>query len=72
MYSLIIREDTIRIPAEYIRAGRKLEEHIDELANDAFECRFDENEDFTLLTFCLLYTSPSPRDKRQYRMPSSA
>ena len=21
---------------------------------------------------CLLYTSPSPRDKRQYRMPSSA
>ena len=24
-----------------------------------------------LLT-CLLYTSPSPRDKRQYRMPSSA
>ena len=51
MYSLIIREDTIRIPAEYIRAGRKLEEHIDELAHDAFECRFDENEDFTLLTF---------------------
>ena len=25
-----------------------------------------------LLTGCLLYTSPSPRDKRQYRMPSSA
>ena len=22
--------------------------------------------------YCLLYTSPSPRDKRQYRMPSSA
>ena len=37
MYSLITREDTIRIPAEYIRAGRKLEEHIDELAHDAFE-----------------------------------
>ena len=27
---------------------------------------------FTLLYFCLLYTSPSPRDKRQSRMPSSA
>ena len=26
---------------------------------------------YELLT-CLLYTSPSPRDKRQYRMPSSA
>ena len=24
------------------------------------------------ITTCLLYTSPSPRDKRQYRMPSSA
>ena len=23
-------------------------------------------------SFCLLYTSPSPRDKRQSRMPSSA
>ena len=28
---------------------------------------------FTALsTICLLYTSPSPRDKRQSRMPSSA
>ena len=32
---------------------------------------------FTLATslcsdYCLLYTSPSPRDKRQSRMPSSA
>ena len=26
----------------------------------------------TMLTYCLLYTSPSPRDKRQSRMPSSA
>ena len=24
------------------------------------------------ITACLLYTSPSPRDKRQTRMPSSA
>ena len=27
---------------------------------------------FALLISCLLYTSPSPRDKRQSRMPSSA
>ena len=27
---------------------------------------------FNQLTPCLLYTSPSPRDKRQSRMPSSA
>ena len=25
-----------------------------------------------IITSCLLYTSPSPRDKRQSRMPSSA
>ena len=28
--------------------------------------------EFTPDEFCLLYTSPSPRDKRQSRMPSSA
>ena len=28
--------------------------------------------DFGDKTYCLLYTSPSPRDKRQSRMPSSA
>ena len=35
----------------------------------------DENESFGRFDkayICLLYTSPSPRDKRQYRMPSSA
>ena len=26
----------------------------------------------TIIDVCLLYTSPSPRDKRQSRMPSSA
>ena len=29
-------------------------------------------EQIEKLRFCLLYTSPSPRDKRQSRMPSSA
>ena len=28
--------------------------------------------EFALCPTCLLYTSPSPRDKRQSRMPSSA
>ena len=27
---------------------------------------------YAVLNTCLLYTSPSPRDKRQSRMPSSA
>ena len=29
-------------------------------------------QDSKISNFCLLYTSPSPRDKRQSRMPSSA
>ena len=33
--------------------------------------RRDRNE-YRDVNFCLLYTSPSPRDKRQSRMPSSA
>ena len=32
----------------------------------------DDDHMDVLSKFCLLYTSPSPRDKRQSRMPSSA
>ena len=32
----------------------------------------DKTVGFTAPNPCLLYTSPSPRDKRQSRMPSSA
>ena len=31
-----------------------------------------ENLDITVLEICLLYTSPSPRDRQKSRMPSSA
>ena len=37
----------------------------------AFQYAIDHGYDY-LVTICLLYTSPSPRDKRQSRMPSSA
>ena len=33
---------------------------------------FDVSSMYACKGFCLLYTSPSPRDKRQSRMPSSA
>ena len=42
------------------------------LINDSFLDRFWSGEDLNTLYSCLLYTSPSPRDKRQSRMPSSA
>ena len=32
----------------------------------------DNPNDMQMIDICLLYTSPSPRDKRQSRMPSSA
>ena len=32
----------------------------------------DEEDLDTVLYYCLLYTSPSPRDRTRYRMPSSA
>ena len=35
------------------------------------DSKFSEDEIFHMKS-CLLYTSPSPRDKRQSRMPSSA
>ena len=44
---------------------------------DAVENLLDWCEEFdikiiTLYVFCLLYTSPSPRDRTRSRMPSSA
>ena len=40
---------------------------------DLLDGAAEEPQDFAaVLAGCLLYTSPSPRDKRQSRMPSSA
>ena len=36
------------------------------------EQKHPEEEKHPKKIYCLLYTSPSPRDKRQSRMPSSA
>ena len=38
----------------------------------SFQNGVDEDPEWLLSHICLLYTSPSPRDKRQSRMPSSA
>ena len=44
----------------------------EQLKNLSMEVFFEVGEDENLTYPCLLYTSPSPRDKRQSRMPSSA
>ena len=52
------------------RAGESLKEAIEaDPENKAFR---EEFETMNELNTCLLYTSPSPRDMRRSRMPSSA
>ena len=50
MYKMVTMEDTIRIPAEYIRKGKSLNEHIDRLSAQAFEGKFDDDHRFILVT----------------------
>ena len=57
-----IRENlTFTLPKDFIEA-------------DTYRKRFKNNQHAVnrISKSCLLYTSPSPRDKRQSRMPSSA
>ena len=54
----------LRFEAEKLRADQK------SLGKDIANAEPKEKD--ALLKNCLLYTSPSPRDKRQSRMPSSA
>ena len=50
MYKIVTKEDTIRIPAEYMRKGASLNDHIDRLSMTAFEGRFDDHNRFVLVT----------------------
>ena len=50
MYKIVIKEDTIRIPAEYMRKGQSLDQHIDRLSMTAFEGRFDDDNRFVLVS----------------------
>ena len=49
---------------------KDLSDDLDQLLNTGLFANVDAN--VTPKKDCLLYTSPSPRDKRQSRMPSSA
>ena len=43
-----------------------------ERASSVFAADVDGDGDVDILSACLLYTSPSPRDRQKSRMPSSA
>ena len=63
-WTLLVLRDIIFADRRHFRELlRGSEEHI---TSSILSDRLDR------LTTCLLYTSPSPRDKRQSRMPSSA
>ena len=42
------------------------------IESKAFHSQYKVNETYKPLISCLLYTSPSPRDRTRSRMPSSA
>ena len=59
---------TIKTIEEYVK-GKKILEVTMQNQEEAYQ-EIAKEDNHTI--FCLLYTSPSPRDKRQSRMPSSA
>ena len=59
----------IRVEAENLKNQEEAERIDREATEDALRQMAELDAQ---LQVCLLYTSPSPRDKRQSRMPSSA
>ena len=52
-----------------VRISRLMADYVD-ICKDAEA--YKKSKETNVIMICLLYTSPSPRDKRQSRMPSSA
>ena len=50
----------------------KIISNIQHLFNEKIETKNHQINDFESFLTCLLYTSPSPRDRQKSRMPSSA
>ena len=63
----------VKRPVSGVRGGARLAGiFVFSLSGAAGALAAEPNNSDELLEDCLLYTSPSPRDKRQSRMPSSA
>ena len=58
--------------AEAMRLAQDMHKELEGFENKQQACCLFSNPSSSLCMSCLLYTSPSPRDKRQSRMPSSA
>ena len=57
---------------EYVRTDHELRSYIKNKLKDASVSRISIERPAKKANICLLYTSPSPRDQRGSRMPSSA
>ena len=68
--------DPYGIPATDHIDDATIQEFVNQKLNKPMRFRYErlehDGKNFALIRICLLYTSPSPRDKRQSRMPSSA
>ena len=65
----VFGEGKITVPAEFKRVEPK-----SRIIQHEFQAKAGEGDDVKTarVTICLLYTSPSPRDRTRSRMPSSA
>ena len=66
-----VSEESNKLEADRVAIALDLDTQQD-ISSKAFFSRANEVDSKTMNILCLLYTSPSPRDKRQSRMPSSA
>ena len=75
IFSAVAAGMIARIPIAHIHGGESSEGAIDEAIRHSItkmsHLHFTASEEYKNRV-CLLYTSPSPRDKRQSRMPASA
>ena len=72
-YSKIVEKDEHKRSKEYKKLTPKMKKAVDEIFNKMDSNSSDFINSFeNNINFCLLYTSPSPRDVEESRMPSSA
>ena len=65
-------KEPVRSEKKFTKIDDAIDLHLDASREKYPQKKFGNQENVTTGINCLLYTSPSPRDKRQSRMPSSA
>ena len=68
----LVQDQIEEIKRIHRREVERMEAQIDDLRQDRDDWKTQASNQTLLLKHCLLYTSPSPRDQRGSRMPSSA